>query len=318
MVKSTFHVERKPLTRADELRDQLSELEARVGRLGYGLGKEALTIPSLFDVVSATLVSFQSEGQSMRAEEARLEAVSAQLRRKATVFLREIGGTGVLRDVRRARPPDPANWWWFLDQLVSYRRRARLRRLSLLAAGLIAILLLLFAVYQRFLAPDPATRERLKHQQAAESLALAGDMAGALSEVEQALVFAPEDPDLLILKGSLQQALGQRAAAEETFVVAEAALADREAYLLARGRAYLLLGQTLAALDDAEAVVALNPQSAAGYMLLGRSQEFLEDYPEAIAAYEQAATLADAQGNFQLAGTARVSMGMLMQRLQAR
>jgi tetratricopeptide (TPR) repeat protein len=317
MAKSPFYVPSKPLTRADELRNQLNELEARVGRLGYGLGQEALTIPALFDEVSAALVSFQTEGQGMRAEEARLTTVSADLRRKAKLLLREIGGAAPLRDARSARQPDPAQWWWFLDEWVAARRRAQLRGLLWVAAGVVAVLLLLFAVYQLFLAPDPATRERLRRQQAAESLALEGNLAGAMNEVEQALAIAPGDPGLLTLKGSLQQGLGQSQMAEETFAAAEAAFGDREAFLLARGQAYLFANQAQAALADAQALIALDPQSAPGYMLLGRSQEWLENYPEAIAAYQQAATLAEAQGDFQLTGMARVNMGMLMQRMRA-
>jgi tetratricopeptide (TPR) repeat protein len=184
------------------------------------------------------------------------------------------------------------------------------------AAGLLAVLLLLFAVYQLFLAPDPATRERLRRQQAAESLAVEGNLAGALSEVEEALTIAPGDPSLLTLKGTLQQGLGQSQRAEETFAAAEAAFGEREVFLLARGQAYLIANQAPAALADAQALLALDPQSAPGYMLLGRAQEWLENYPEAIAAYQQAATLAEAQGDFQLTGLARVNMGMLMQRLR--
>jgi tetratricopeptide (TPR) repeat protein len=317
MAKSPFYVPSKPLTRADELRDQLNELEARVGRLGYGLGQEALTIPALFDAVSAGLASFQAEGQAMRAEEARLTTVSADLRRKARLLLREIGGVAPLRAARNARQPDPGHWWWFLDEWVAAKRRAQLRGLLWVAAGLVAVLLLLFAVYQLFLAPDPATRERLRRQQAAESLAVEGNLAGALSEVEEALTIAPGDPSLLTLKGTLQQGLGQSQRAEETFSAAEAAFGEREVFLLARGQAYLIANQAQAALADAQALLVLNPQSAPGYMLLGRAQEWLENYPEAIAAYQQAATLAEAQGDFQLTGLARVNMGMLMQRMRA-
>jgi tetratricopeptide (TPR) repeat protein len=315
MVKSSFYVENRPLTRADELRHQLDELEAKLGRLGYGLGREALTILPLFDAVSATMASFQAEGQSMRAEWARLETASAALRRKATVFLREIGGTRALQGARRTHQPLPANWWWFLDQVVADKRRAQLRQLLMTAAGTVGVLLLLFALYQRFLAPDPATRARLEHEQAAENLVLEGDLATALSEVDQALAIAPGDPSLLIFKGGLQQALGQKAAAEETFSQAEAAFGDRETFLLARGQMYLRLDQAQAALSDAEAAIQLNPESASGYLLLGRANEWLENYQQAIAAYEQAATLADAQGNSQIAAMARVNMGVLMQRL---
>jgi len=316
MARSPFYVERKPLTRADELRGQLDELEARIGRLGYGLGDEALTIPALFDTVSTSLASFQAKGQAMRAEEARLETVSARFNRKAVVFLREIGGAGTLRDARRTYQPQPEHWWWYVDQLLAERRRKQTRRLLRLVAGVVAVLALLFALYQRFLAPDPLTRERLRHQHTAENLVLQGDIAGALSEVEQALAVAPGDPNLLIFKAVLEQELGQSMTAEETFAAAEAAFGDREAFFLARAQAYLLLDQAEAALADARSVVELNPESATGYVLLGRAYERLEDYRGAIFAYEQAIKLAEEQGDYQMAGATRVNMGILMQRMQ--
>jgi len=317
MAKSPYYVESKPLTRADELRDQIDELEAMIGRLGYGLGREALAIPTVFDSISAGLAAFQAEGQSMRAENARMDTASARFSRKAHVFLREIGGAKVLEDARRTRRPDPESWWWFADQLVAKRRRDQVRRLLRLGAGVALVLFVLFVLYQRFLAPDPATRQRFEHQNNAENLVIEGDIAGALSEVEQALTVAPGDPYLTVFKGALQQELGQGAASGETFAAAETTFGNREDYLLARAQTYLLLGQPEAAVVDALEVVELNPESAAGYMLLGRAYEQAEDYLEAMFAYEQAIDLAEAQGDFQLVGTARVNVGILMQRLQA-
>jgi tetratricopeptide (TPR) repeat protein len=192
-----------------------------------------------------------------------------------------------------------------------------LRRLLRLGAVVVVIMLVAVALYQRFLAPDPATRERIRHESRAEILIAEGDIAGALGEVEQALAIASGDPSLLVLKGALQGELGRAAAAEETFAVAETAFGDRESLLLARARAYLLLNRPEAALADAQGVVELNPESAAGYMLLGHAYDQLEDYMEALFAYQQVVTLAEEQGDFQLAGTARINVGLLMQRLQA-
>lgn len=317
MAESPFHVDNRPLSSAEEVRSQLDELEAKIGRLGYGLGQEALTIPPLFDTVTEGVVAFQAEGHGMRAEEARLKTAAADLKRKAKVFLREVGGPETLKEARRPHQPDPTHWWWYLDKLVADKRQARLRKTLLVVAGVVAALLLLAVLYELFLAPDPATRERLKLQQNAESLAISGDLATALGEAEQALAIAPDNPDLLLLKGGLQQNLGQSTGAEETFAAAEAALGNREDFLLARGQTYLLLGQAQEALADAQEAVALNPESAAGYMLLGRSYQLLENYMDAIFAYEQAGTLAEMQGNSRLAATARVNLGILLQQQRA-
>jgi hypothetical protein len=50
---------------------------------------------------------------------------------------------------------------------------------------------------------------------------------------------------------------------------------------------------------------------------MGRAHEQMAEHMEAIFAYEQAIDLAEEQGNYQLAGTTRISVGILMQRLQA-
>jgi tetratricopeptide (TPR) repeat protein len=316
MAKSPFFVESKPLTRSDELREQINELEAMIGRMGYGLGQEALAIPALFDSVSTSLASFQTAGQSMRSENARVETVSARFRDKADLFLREIGGASVLRDARRTSQPDPENWWWFIDQLVANRRRKRMLRLLRLGTGVAVVLLMLFVLYQRFLAPDPATRERLRHHRNAENLALEQDIVGALGEVEQALAVAPDEPELVVLKGVFQRELGQDTASEETFADAEAAFERREDFLLARAGASLLSGQPEAAVVDAQEAVKLNPQLANAYVLMGRAYEQMGENMEAIFAYEQAIDLAEQQGDYQLAGTTRISVGVLLQRLQ--
>jgi tetratricopeptide (TPR) repeat protein len=140
---------------------------------------------------------------------------------------------------------------------------------------------------------------------------------GALAEVEQALAIAPDEPELIVLKGVFQRELGQDSASEETFAAAEAAFERREDFLLNRARASLLSGQPEAAITDALEAVELDPELANGYVLMGRAHEQLGENLEAIFAYEQAIELAEQQGDYQLAGTTRISMGILLQRLQA-
>jgi tetratricopeptide (TPR) repeat protein len=315
MDKSPFFVEQKALTPADEVRNLLAQLEAKIARLGRGQEPEAQTILDLFDAIAARLAELHAGGQVLRAEEARWEAASAAFRRKAGAFLRALGGSGALAEARVARQPEPAAWWWFIDQWLADKRRAQLRRLALGAAVAVAVLALLGALYQRFLAPDPATRERLRHEQAADSLTMDGNLAGALAEVDQALGYAPGDATLLTQKGVLQQKLGQFVA-QETFAAAEKAAGSREAFLITRAQMYLRVAYSQAMLADAQEVVAANPQSAPGYLLLGQANELLGNGQDAIAAYEKSSRLADAQNNPQLAAIARMNLATLLQQIQ--
>ena len=315
MDKSPFFVEQKALTAADEVRDLLAQLEAKIARLGRGGRSEAAATLDLFDSIHARLTELHAGGQVLRAEEARWEASSAAFRRKAGTFLRLLGGAGALEEARRARRPDPAAWWWFIDQWLVHQRQAQLRRLLLWAGVAAAALVLLAVLYQRFLAPDPATRERLRHEQAADSLTMDGDLAGALVEVDQALGYAPGDPTLLTLKGVLQQKMGQFVAGE-TFVAAEKAAGSRENFLITRAQMYLRVGDGKSMLADAQEVVTTNPQSAAGHLLLGQANETLGNGEAAIAAYEKAGSLADAQNNPQLAAISRMNLATLLQQIQ--
>jgi len=313
--KSPFFVEQKALTAADEVRDLLAQLEAKIARLGRDKGPEAQTVLELFDSVAARLAELHAGGQVLRAEEARWEAASAVFRRKAGTFLRALGGFGALAEARRARQPEPTAWWWFIDQWLMEKRQTQLRRLALWAAVAVAVLALLGVLYQRFLAPDPATRERLRHEQAADSLTMDGNLAGALAEVDQALGYAPGDATLLALKGVLQQKLGQFAA-DETFAAAEKAAGSREAFLITRAQMYMRVGDGRDMLADAQEVVAANPESAPGYLLLGQANELLGNGQDAIAAYEKSGRLADAQDNPQLAAIARMNLATLLQQIQ--
>lgn len=312
MSRSLF-VKSRALTKHDQVRDQLSQLEALIGGLGHGLGEEMLTIPVLFDQITVGLAELHAAGQSTPAETGRLESASARLQRKAAVFLRDVGGVQVARNARDVHQPDPAHWWWFLDQVVIDKRRAWLRRWLVGGAIAAMLLVLLSFIYQRFLAPDPVAMTRYRHQRAAESLAQTGNWADALSEVEQALSVLPNDPDLLTLKGILQQKLGQREVAEKTFAAAEARFVSREEFLIVRAEQFLGLEQNEAALADAQEVVAIQADSAMGYLLLGQANANLGNYAEAIVAFQQAADLAESQGKPQLAATARIQMGMAMQ-----
>jgi len=313
--KSPFFVEQKALTAADEMRDLLAQLEAKIARLGRDKGPEAQAVLELFDAVAARLAGLHAGGQALRAEEARWEAASAAFRRKAGTFLRALGGLGALAEARRVRQPEPDAWWWFIDRWLIEKRRVQLRRLALGAAVVVALLALLGILYNRFLAPDPATRERLRHEQAADSLMMDSDLTGALGEVEQALGYAPGDAGLLALKGVLQQKLGQFAA-QETFAAAEKAAGSREAFLIIRAQMYMRAAYGQAMLADAQEVIAANPESAPGYLLFGQANELLGNREDAITAYEKSGRLADAQNNPQLAAIARMNLATLLQQIQ--
>jgi len=308
----------KPQTPAEALRDALHRLETQVGGMKHSTKFEALMIPVWFDEASTLLSTLRHEAAKVQAEAGRFEMVAAQFKQKGTVFLRRIGGVEALHEVRRTHNPDPDAWWWFIDDVVVAQRKARIG--SLLRWGVVAGLVLLIVVlaYNMFLAPDPATRARVRHQFAAEDLIQEGDFPAALHEVNQALALAPDDPGMLVWQGVLEDVLGNADRAEEAFAAAERAFDQRSdskstpAFLMARAQAYLRVGHPEATKADAERLLERDPQSAEAHFYLGAVYETLGDVPSAIVYYEQASTLAQQAGEFELAATTRIRLAELL------
>jgi Tfp pilus assembly protein PilF len=188
------------------------------------------------------------------------------------------------------------------------------RRLWQGAALVAAVLAVLYGVYQRFLAPSPEVTAAFAHRQKSEQALEQNDLNAALREVETAIAAMPAEADQWVLKGVIQSLLGQEQAAGETFAAAEAKLGSRSALLVSRGQRWLLAGRFDAALADAQAAIALDPDSIVGHLVLGQVFERTQQEWKAITAYEQAARLADAQNQPQLAVMARMQLGMIQQR----
>ncbi len=316
--KSPYFVEAKPLTRLDEFRERLDRVESRLGGLEKaGLGADPLEIPDLLDQSSVISDELERDGKLAPEEAARFESIQAQLRGKAAVFLRAIGGARALKEARLVRNPEPARWWWFLDQILAKKRLRQGKHLIKGALILFAALALLGILYRAFLAPSPQEQALYRSESMAESLIAAGDLNGALQEVENALLISPADPDLLVRKGVLLQSLGKQALADEAYKQAEAALNDRKLFLLMRGQDFMRVGKIEAGVADAKEALGIDPDSPEAYLMLGQAYELLENFGDALQAYEKASSLASEQDRPELTALARVRLAYLMQRIPA-
>lgn len=242
----------------------------------------------------------------------RYETVSQQFDKRKAKFLKELGGSEVLATLRQERHPEDAPWWWQVDTRLAEERRIHRTRALRQAGIAAAILTVLGGLYAIFLRPDAATRERLRHESAAEQALTQGDLALALSEVEMALTQAPGDPELLILRG-VTLALQERTdEAEADFALAEAAVGTRDRFLVERSQTYMVANRTGLALEDALAVIEMDPEMAMGYMIAGNAYAVQGEYLQAVASYERASELAEAAGETQLQGMARYQLANLM------
>ena len=305
-------------TSADALRETLNQLEIQLGKLKYGAREDAKEILHLFDQAEAALHTLEEKGVQMPAEEVRFESLCSQLENRQARLLKKLGGGKALSDLREARDPhdlDEAHWWWRLDHKIASERRARWRRIAMWGVlGLIAFALLAFG-YERFLAPDPAVRRAYGHQRNAEMLAEQGDYAEALAEVNLALAETPDKPYLLTLQGVCHQMLGETEAAEESFAAAQAAYDSPELFLRVRAQVYLQINRPDELEADANALLALEPDSPHAHFYLGLVNEVRKDYQAAQSHYEKASELAQAADETELHVMASMQLSQVMNKL---
>ncbi len=300
------------LTPADDLRDRLQRAERAVANL-KGKGAEVVALLELLDEAQDLIISLEAKGMDLRPERTRLTTVQNQLRSRAAVLVREVAAAGGLSALRQDRAPDRGRWWWYLDELVAQHRRRLLR--NGLIAGVVCLILLGIGIvaYNRFLAPDPLTRQKMALINEAEVLLSQSDVPAALEKYQAARALDPTDAEVLIWVGILSQQLGQDVEAENAFSTARVQIGSEVGFLVARGMAYGEAGQLDAAESDAEAALALDPNSAEAHFLLGGVYEAQDRKREAIAELQQAADLARQAGNDTLYVLATTRMAMLLQ-----
>lgn len=297
-------------TPADLIRASLDRAEQRVTNL-RGAGSQALELLHLLDRTAQELAELEAAGVDVRSERVRFETVQRQLCRQQRRFVAEVGVA--LQEERVSVQPDQTRWWWFLDEAVARQRRRQLRRR--LVGGLVTAVLLLVAylAYDRFLAPPPHVRQAFRHSASGESLVEQGDLMAALAEFEAAAALTPDDPDPWLWQGVIHFELNELDDAQVAFDTARALYETDSNFLLARGVAYLHVGDLAAASADAEQSIVESPHSGWGYYLRASVAVQQGDYNTAIADLERAETLARVAEDVQLEALARTQRANVIQ-----
>lgn len=299
------------LTPADDLREILGQCELQVVAL-KGSGAQAADFLGLLDKAHSLFHRLEAKGVDLRAERTRWETIEGQLDSRARVLVREVEKAGGLEQLRETTEPTPDRWWWFLDDKVRRQQKRLLRRCII--TGSIALMGLIIAalLYQRFLAPDPLTVKRFRLERQAEQAIQQGDLESALTHYQALRKLAPDDPQVILGQGVLYEVLGQEQLAEQAYARARELLGNRQEFFTTRGMIYLELDQWEAAQSDSEAALALNPESALAYFILGNAHEAQGQLSEALKAFEQAADLALAQEDNSFYALIKFRLGVLM------
>jgi tetratricopeptide (TPR) repeat protein len=299
------------LTPADDLRQLLRQCELKVVAL-KGSGAGVVDFMHLMDQAQSLFQRLEATGVDLRAERTRWKTIEQQLQSHAASLVREAQAAGGLAQLRKTSNPTPDRWWWFLDEELHRRQQRTLRRMAI--GGIAALLILVVAslLYRQFLAPDPLTQQVTRLSLHAEQAIQEGRLEEALVEFETLRELTPDSPEVFIRLGVIYETMERQDEAAQAFRRAQALLTREEDFLIERGIVYLQLNQWEAAQADAEAALALDPESVLGYWILGGVHEAQGQMQEAINALQQAADLASAQGNDALYAMIKIRLGIMM------
>lgn len=301
----------------ETLAEKLDRLDILLGKLDSRTSSKAFEILKLMDEIHDTLITRARDGISITAEQAQFDSACATLRKNGRALVQAAGGRKSLIAQRASVNPTSESWWWRLDELVAEQNKNRAIRTLGLAALILLLTAAVILIYNRFLAPSPESVARYQAEQRVMELAHKGKYEQALAEVENGLRAVPQDRDLLLLKGVVLQALGSNQSAETIFVEIQNRYPNLPEFLLTKSQSYIMIGNPERAAAEAQKALAVNPDLAEAYLLLGGAQEMQEKIDEALVNYNKAAQLASKQGDTNTEITAKVRAATLMQRAPA-
>jgi tetratricopeptide (TPR) repeat protein len=289
---------------ADQLRDWLTDAERSIIAMGTN-AESALAVIRLNDQISERLLELKAGRIDLRSEETRIESLRKRLMREARQVVGQVRASG-----QAAQLADSPTWK-LMQETADAEQRTRTRKFITIGAIIGLLALLLFVVLPWIFPPTPtantgAIMQLLDEGKPDEAL------ARALAEQQR----APKDADIWIWLGVLYQQRGQQADADAAWQTAHTLVTDLDFYNT-RGIVFLQMKNYAAA--EADARQLLNDSQAApnGYYLLGQIQVGQDKPAEALASFQQAATLAEESNNATIVIASKLEIQNLMQRAPA-
>ena len=301
------------MTPADELRELLTVAEKRMAGV-WGGADSALALLKELDRIAALWPVLEAQGMDLRPEAGRWETLQAGVNRHAGAIVSDLRALGGINKVRREAHPEGTDApWWRLDEVVRENRRYRIRKAGLILGGLAVISVALYFGLRLLFPVDPKVAEASRRTGVGDQMIQRqADFLGALAEYEQAAELTPDDPEVLLRVGVVQEKTG-KATAEETFARARALMTDDVALQQMRASVYLLFGMIERAEQDLQAALAAKPDDPITWYELASVFESRGEIPDAIRALERVDEYATEAELVELSAMARYRRGMLMQ-----
>lgn len=298
---------------AHSFSNTLDELDSLLGRLDSKNKQVALKILSLMDEVHHKYLDQLKYDSSGNPENSQLSYLYRRIYQHAEVFVRALGGAALFADERNSRQVSDSDWWWFLDRYVENKRRKSLiKTIKWLGVAALVLMVLIF-VYQKFLAPPPEVRERLRYENQASIAIAEGRIEDALAGVEAAIQADPDEFELWVQRGVLLIALDQQDEAEQSFQKALSLENDPEFFTIEKAYYAIQLGLLDMAQEEVDQLLSIDSESVEAFLFQGQILESQGDIVKAIEIYQKASEMAEAQNKIELMTTIRVRLATLMQ-----
>jgi tetratricopeptide (TPR) repeat protein len=286
-----------------ELRRALDETEPRIVVM-HETPTGAIDVIRNLDRITLLLDALDEPKYDTRAEEGRADALRERLLRQASRVVGQVQRNGLAGEVENSAT------WQSLVAAANERRRQQ--RLSLIRGGIGTVIgvILLFVVLPRVL-PEPVPTADIS---AVSRQVAAGDISSALATAQAEQARVPDDPDIALWIGALQQQQGDPTA-EASYERARQLYGDDLTFHVERGLILTQLQQYDAAEADARQLIETSnvTAQAQGHYLIGSIAEMRGQYDQAIASFEESARLAE-PNNPELLVAARSRIAFLLQR----
>jgi tetratricopeptide (TPR) repeat protein len=301
------------ITPADEVRILLAESEKMVVSL-RGRGAGAKELLENMDRIAALWPELEAAGVDLRPEAGRWETLQAGLRANGWTLLRELEAAGGLAAVRREEHGDArAADWWYLDQELSTQRTKKAGRTLITVAAVVGAVLLLYFAFTRLFPADPNVQGAASASISGQQNALDGDLEAALADFQEATRFTPEDPEPWAWVAVILAQLGRTEEAAEADLTLRELLNDDLLYHTLRSQVLGGMGLNEQAVAEAEAALALDPESPEAQFSLAGAYENMGQLDKAVEHMQLASDYADARGKSELTVIARYRLAMLLQ-----
>ena len=298
---------------ADALRRDLDDAEKLVTRIAP---EQVESLLLTLDRIDGAFDRLTNSGMDLRPEQSRWTSLIQRVNSRAAAIAKAAAKGSGFANLRKSHAIGSAtefSFWWFLDQEAARQRRKRLMQTGKILGSIVGVLLLAYWVMHTFFPPDPQDVLYSDVMYQLDQRSMDQDWPGALAVIDANLEKLPDEPDLLIWRGVLEEQLGHPEIAKANLTQAQEMMQGTEVvFLNTLANRRLQVGDLDGAEPTLAQALAVDPENPQTYFLMGGLAEARGNNSLAMEYYNRVFDLAEASDP-QLAVIARVRVSQIMQ-----